>query len=200
MAAKRRVLKRPLGERRYRKMFVIATEGSKTEPGYFSMFNDRHTLVKVKCLKGDIKSAPGKVLKRMKDYLKEEHLKKTDEAWLVVDKDQWTDDQLKELYTWAQQAKNRGLALSNPNFEFWLLLHFEEGFGISSAQECIRRLEQYLPGYDKGIKENEFPVNRIQAAIHRAQVKDNPPCADWPHIHGSTTVYRLVENFLKDGK
>ena len=35
MARNRRKLDRPLGERRFRKMFVIATEGSKTEPQYF---------------------------------------------------------------------------------------------------------------------------------------------------------------------
>ena len=39
-AKKRRSLRRPLGQRRYRKLFVIAAEGEKTEPQYFSLFNN----------------------------------------------------------------------------------------------------------------------------------------------------------------
>ena len=39
MLAKRGSFQRPFGERRYRKLFVIATEGVKTEPQYFAAFN-----------------------------------------------------------------------------------------------------------------------------------------------------------------
>lgn len=48
----RRLFKRPVGQRRYKKMFVIATEGAKTEPIYFGMFNDGQTTIHVKPLKG----------------------------------------------------------------------------------------------------------------------------------------------------
>jgi hypothetical protein len=77
MPPKRRKFQRPLGERRYRKLFVIAVEGVKTEPQYF--------------------------------------------------------------------------ALSNPKFEYWLLLHFNDGTGIASSRDCSDRLKRHLPGYDKGI-------------------------------------------------
>lgn len=200
MASKRRVFKRLLGKRPYRKLFVVATEGIKTEPDYFVIFDDHQNIIKVKCVKGDQKSAPEKVLKRMTDYLKEEHLKKTDEAWLVVDKDQWTDIQLMELHEWVQQANNRGLALSNPNFEFWLLLHFEDGNKIESAKACLRRLTRHLPNYNKGIDTRLFTQQNIVDAIHRAKIKDNPRCKDWPRNPGRTTVYRLVENILNTGK
>ncbi len=50
-------------------------------------------------------------------------------------KDEWTDDQLSQLNEWAQGADNYGFALSNPKFEFWLLLHFEDGSG-----SAIRKL------------------------------------------------------------
>jgi hypothetical protein len=35
MVVKRRSLKRSMGVRRYKKLFIIATEGAKTEPLYF---------------------------------------------------------------------------------------------------------------------------------------------------------------------
>lgn len=92
MAAQRRKLKRLLGERRYKKFFFIAAEGIKTEPIYFDIFTDETSIVHVSCLKGKHDSSPPQVLKRMTDHLKNQELKPYDEAWLVVDKDQWTDE------------------------------------------------------------------------------------------------------------
>lgn len=118
MPPKRRRFQRPLGERRYRKLFVIAVEGVKTEPQYFAIFNDQQSVIRVNCLKGSHDSSPPQVLKRMEDHLRQEELRSSDEAWLVVDKDQWTDEQLDQLHAWAQARDNYGFALSNPKFEY----------------------------------------------------------------------------------
>jgi len=195
MSARRRELKRPLGERRYKKLFVIATEGVKTEPRYFALFNNRQSVIKVKCLRGKSESSPPQVLRRMAKYLRQESLKKSDEAWLVVDKDQWLNEQLEQLLRWAQGSDNYGFALSNPKFEYWLLLHFEDGEGISSSRACLERLKRYLPNYDKDIDPGKITPGIIANAIQRAKQRDNPPCTDWPRSIGST-VYRLVERIL----
>jgi hypothetical protein len=192
----RRKFKRPLGERRYRKLFVIAAEGAKTEPQYFAIFNNQRSIIRVNCLKGKTDSAPSQVLRRMAAHLKKEALRESDEAWLVVDKDQWTDEQLSKLHEWAQTKANFGLSLSNPKFEYWLLLHFEDGTGIDSPQDCVEHLRRYLPDYDKGIDSKKFPPESVAEAIRRARHRDNPPCPDWPRTMGSTTVYRLVENIM----
>jgi hypothetical protein len=194
---RRRRFQRPLGQRRYRKLFVIAVEGAKTEPQYFAIFNNQQSIIRVNCLRGRHDSAPPQVLRRMKDHLKKAALKKSDEAWLVVDKDQWTDEQLAQLFEWSQEADNFGFALSNPKFEYWLLLHFEDGAGITSSQDCSDRLKRHLPDYDKGIEPRKFPQETIDEAIRRARQRDNPRCFDWPRATGSTTVYRLVENILR---
>ena len=197
MSPKRRKLRRPLGERRYRKLFVVATEGVKTEPQYFAILNDRYSIIRVVCLTGN-PSAPFYVLKRMKDRLKREPLKNEDEAWLVVDKDQWNNEQLEQLHAWSQDADNYGFALSNPKFEYWLLLHFEDGTNIGSPSECSAQLKRHLPNYDKGLDHRKITPSRIEDAIRRAKGRDNPPCADWPRTFGSTTVYKLVENILRE--
>jgi hypothetical protein len=118
-------------------------------------------------------------------------LKKSDEAWLVVDMDSWENEHLLELFNWSKEKDHYNFALSNPKFEYWLLLHFEDGNGISTSSECTNRLKQYLPNYNKGIPINTIKP-KIQDAITRAKLKDNPPCEDWPRQKGST-VYRLVE-------
>jgi hypothetical protein len=194
---KRRKFRRPLGERRYRKLFLIAVEGKKTEPEYFAIFNDQQSIIRVNCIKGRHDSSPPQVLKGMERHLRKEELKSSDEAWLVVGKDQWTDEQLAQLHAWAQERDNYGFALSNPKFEYWLLLHFEDGNAIASSRDCTDRLKRYLPWYDKGIDRRKITRSGIDDAIRRACQRDNPPCADWPRTLGGTTVYKLVKSILQ---
>ena len=196
MSPKKRNFRRPLGDRRYRKLFIIATEGVKTERQYFGILNYCYPFIHVNPLKSS--NSPLEVLKCMKDYLKKEPLKNSDEAWLVVDKDQWTDEQLAQLHTWSQSADNYGFALSNPKFEYWLLLHFEDGTNIGSVSECSARLKNYLPGYDKSLDVRKITSDMIEDAVPRAKVRANPPCEDWPRTFGRTTVYKLVENILSE--
>lgn len=197
MRSGRRRFQRPQGERRYRKLFVIATEGEKTEPQYFALFNDQKSTVKVNCLKGRHDNSPSQVLERMKKYQCKEGLKTSDEAWLVVDKDRWTEEQLAELHAWAATKVNYGFALSNPQFEYWLLLHFEHGNNISSARDCLDRLKRYLPEYKKEFPAYCFTPERIDQAVQRAKQRDQPPCTDWPRNTGST-IYRLIEQIRRN--
>ncbi len=68
---------RPLGERRYKKLFVVSVEGSKTEPQYFAIFNQPQSIVLVKCLRRpSTESSPIQVLKRMPGLLEERVFKK----------------------------------------------------------------------------------------------------------------------------
>ena len=200
MGKNRRSFKRTADEKGYRKLFVIATEGSKTEPNYFTILKRllSKTQIDIKVLKSNHNSDPSHVLKQMKAHLKKNSIKLSDEAWLVIDKDQWTDEQLNKLYEWKKEPANHGIALSNPKFEYWLLLHFEDGNNISSSKDCSERLKKHLPDYDKKINDNNLPLEMIQKAVARAQKRDNPPCKDWPRSPGNSTVYKLVKNLLSE--
>ena len=199
MPKKLRTFQRPLGERRYKKLFVISVEGSKTEPQYFAIFNQPQSIILVKCLKRPLtESSPIQVLKRMEGYLRKESLRKTDEAWIVVDKDDWMEDQLRELLQWAKKSENHGFALSNPNFEYWLLLHFEDGKGIANSQECLTRLKRHLPNYKKDIDSKKITLELIAKAISRAKQRDANRTNDLPQMW-STSVYKLVEKIINHG-
>jgi hypothetical protein len=188
--------KRTPGSRRYKKLFIISTEGTKTEPQYFQFFNSQDLVVHVKCLKGNDKTSPEAILKRMKRHLKDEGLKKSDEAWLVMDKDQWSQKQLTSLHEWSNEKENYGLAVSNPKFEYWLLLHYEDGAKIKSAADCSGRLKRHLSGYDKDIDISKITLKMVSDAVGRAKILDTPQCEKWPDSFGST-VYRLIENILQ---
>jgi len=194
---RRRRFERPLGERRYRRMFIIAVEGEKTEPQYFEVLNGASPIVHVRCLPGGSASAPERVLKRMREHLRTEKLLARDEAWLVVDRDRWTDEHLDQLVDWCREdTRRRGFALSNPAFELWLLLHFEDAKGVTTKDQCVWRLRQHIPTYDKNIATGKFTLERITTAVKRASRRDHPACADWPRSPGVTTVYRLVKRIL----
>jgi len=182
----------------YRRRFVIATEGSKTEREYFS-----HIIKPFSCYadfagKKD-HSAPEQVLASMEDLLEKKKLNDSDQAWLVVDRDDWQPDQLNKLQTWAQGGKNRFVAVSNPKFEYWLLLHFDNGNRIKSPKDVDNRLKKYLPNYKKDLKDTaKITPDNTKKAIDRIKEKDRTHCTDcdWPKTPYFTTVYRLVENIL----
>ncbi len=134
----------------------------------------------------------------MQSYLRKESLRKTDEAWIVVDKDDWTEDQLRELLQWAKKSENHGFALSNPNFEYWLLLHFEDGKGIANSQECLTRLKRHLLNYKKDIDSKKITLELIAKAVARAKQRDTSRSYDLPQIW-STSVYKLVEKIINHG-
>lgn len=190
-------LKRTSGRKRYKRRFILATEGAKTEPLYFQLFDSDSTSLHIEWLKSKDRSAPSHVLKRMRRRITRESLRKTDSAWLVVDKDQWTDEQLRELYEWSKQNTKYGLAVSNPKFEYWLLLHFEDGNGLISPRTCEERLKRYMPDYDKstGIQQ---AWDGVKDAIARAKQKEeSAKPKPWPQSKGST-VYKLAEKLLEE--
>ena len=194
MAKKRVILTRQNGIRPYRRVFVIATEGQKTEPQYFRMFNSREATIMIKCLQRDTHSSPQELLKKIKRFIKENGLKKEDEAWIVVDKDNWNPEQLNFLFGWSNEDPRYGLAVSNPMFEYWLVLHFEEGNNIKTKDECLNRLKKYIPDYKKNCLNSYLFYPYVNLAIERAK-KRHIDKEKWPKNAG-TTVYKIAEKLL----
>lgn len=196
------LFRRSQGKRRYKRMFVIVAEGTVTEQEYFRLFEDESlvegSLVRVKCLPNRTNLPPKEALKCVRAYIRKEDLIKGDEAWVVVDRDSWLEEHLQQLHAWADGHDNFGFALSNPKFEYWLLLHFEDAKGVLKGKDCDRKLAKHLPDYDKHVDPKRFSIDKILDAAKRAKERDNPPCADWPRKPG-TTVYKLIEKILESG-
>jgi hypothetical protein len=169
MSPRRRSLRRPIGRRRYRKLFVVSPEGTKTEPQYFELLNSQFAVVRILCIGHRGGRSPDKVLKAMDNYLRGIGLRKSDEAWLVIDRDRWRSDAIDRLQSWACSHRNTHLAVSNPCFEYWLLLHFDDGDRIAGRRGCINRLKRYLPAYDKSVRSCDISLDTIKAAVERAK-------------------------------
>jgi hypothetical protein len=113
-----------------------------------------------------------------------------DEVWCVVDVDDF--DISAALVVARREAIS--LAISNPCFEFWLLLHFEACCAPLGKFDHVRKkLERHVPGYDKTkLRFAQFQAG-ITDAVDRAKV-----IADFEMEHRtnpSTGVWKLVEKF-----
>ena len=179
-------------------LYVVATEGEKTEAQYLEAFHNSRVRVVTLPTDTDGKSAPTHVSERLDVFRSGYDLEPGDELWLMFDVDHHRAEQLSAVCLEAVQ-KGINLAVSNPCFELWLCLHVAGVTEIpTNAKECKvfeKRLREILGSYNKARIEPERFAPHIRAAIDRAKALDVVPDERWPGFPG-THVYRLVERLL----
>src|SRR5258708_19043179 len=150
-------------------------EGTQTEPQYFGMLKEKDFLVNINLFPSRQKTQPIQVLIRAKRYIKSNPLSKNEEVWLVVDIDDRMKNDFLPLLTWEKESEKHGVAISNPSFEYWLLLHFDKGNDIKNLKDCQDKLKNHLPLFEKGnVNFQKFRLNLtelIQTAISYARQK-----------------------------
>lgn len=118
-----------------------------------------------------------------------------DAVWCVFD----VDDHLVSLCDAARRLADQNsisLAISNPAFELWLLLHFAEPPGQSLAKQLLQKLRKHVPHYHKHV---DYPgdgyANGYETAVARAKKLDERAESVGKSGHNPTTgVYRLTES------
>lgn len=144
------------------KLIIIAAEGEVTEKLYFNGIayspNYKNSKVHVEVLsRDDAGSDPKTCLRSLNKCKAEYSLNKNDELWLVCDVDRWGDKNLSEVNRLCHQKGYR-LAVSNPCFELWLLLHHEklskattadQDMLLTGCREIITRLRLVVGSYNK---------------------------------------------------
>ena len=108
------------------KLLVIASEGQKTEPKYFTDLKDVYTRsgLHVEVLeRSESASSPLHVLAHLNKFKTKYKLRRDDELWMVIDVDRWPEHNLRDV---AGKCRDKGfcLAVSNPCFVFRWLLNF----------------------------------------------------------------------------
>lgn len=87
----------------------------------------------------------------MKKALKGRTYRKGDQAWCVIDTDDWTNEEINAVLDWAASRSHYHVAISNPKFELFLVMHFEDAKGCTTAAVVDRRLKKYMSEYKKRI-------------------------------------------------
>ena len=90
------------------------------------------------------------------------------------------------------------LAISNPAFELWLLLHFRDQPGMQGRAAVRRLLDTYVKDYDKSVNYRNYE-DGYEDAVKRA--KPLGPCnlnTCQPGPNPSTGAYSLTESIRKE--
>jgi len=178
--------------------FLVVCEGRLTEPEYFKALRRRYRAsVKLVIEPGGV--SPERLVERAVDMKRaaerdarrqRDRFLRYEEVWCVFDTDK--HDHLADAH---RQAEENGidLAVSNPCFELWALLHFQEQTGFLESQAARARLKKHLPEYEKTLPFERLDPN-YATAVTRARELDRR-CGDdgSPGVNPSTGVYRLTE-------
>ena len=189
------------------RLIVIATEGEKTEKKYFEDFSP-NSRVGIEVLPNiDSQSSPLKVIELLNGFKSEYKLNRADELWLVIDVDRWGEGQLSEVARLCGQ-KDYHLAVSNPCFEFWLLLHkasidqysetrqqelLDNGRFSASRNQLQQELLVLCGEYNGANLRTEDFIPYVDDAISRAESLDSSSLGRWPSGLGSR-VYLLAKS------
>ena len=195
MAARRRQYLRKRGHKRFRSLFVLAVEGAKTEPEYFDILNKWASEVQIICLACNGKTTPRHIENLFVKFERGFRSTVPYDKWIVIDKDRNSNRELRALRSCLGSKFTDNVVVSNPKFEFWLLLHFEHGSGLRSPKDCDRRLRKYLSHYSKGVSASDISPECVAVAIERAATRDRLCLGEWPQLFG-TTVYKLVSRIM----
>jgi hypothetical protein len=162
------------------KAFLIVTEGEKTEPNYLKALRNRLQLnaaeVEILHPEGtDPITLTNKAIE-LRDVRKKEAERggaiAYDEVWVVFDLEK-PNDRRRELADKAMTMKEAAgiqFAISDPAFEFWLLLH--EEYTTSPFADCnavIQRLKKHWSGYSKGQTLPAEFLKKMPTAVQHAQ-------------------------------
>jgi len=190
---------------------LIVCEGEKTEPLYFEglkiLLDLRRVEIEIKGGITDPISIVGQSLqqrnKRTKRALTAPIVTRYDAVWCVFDVEIPPRAHLAQALA---KAKNHGLkvALSNPCFEFWYLLHYRKTAALmQQPHHVLEALRRCYPGYrknDPAVISELFPSTKHAIQNAKLVLKEKGCGEDLTDCNPSTHVHRLVEHLSELSK
>ena len=201
-------LTRISGKVRDARLFVIATEDTFAPRQYFRFFDHERVVVTV-LPSSDGCSNPASVVQKLTEYARDFQLGDEDQLWALIDTDHWIQPNHKKgLLDAINDARHRGfrVAMSNPCFDLWLLLHHEDiakGTAFEDCKAVGTRIRELKGEFNKtNLKAEHYPAAQVIVAITRARAMESNPdevAVDfWPEATG-TRVYLLMQELKHAG-
>lgn len=191
-----------------RRRILIVCEGAETEPQYFGAFTrwKRNPTVEVQVHGGA--GDPVTLVNRAKEIQAAAQQRATserdenlayDEVWCCFDVDQFGA----RVPRAREEARMSGLqlAMSNPCFELWLILHLRENPGAQhhhAMQDIWSALQPTLAEKHidfEALKGGYLPAVARAARLHKQALDDDEPARN-----PVTEVYLLTESIDADGR
>ena len=189
--ARGKIEKRGQRRRKIKPVILIVTEGSQTEPKYFEHYRNRQTNIDIRVVGSRTSGGETDYLSLIRKAVEYQNknqisVSEGDSVWVVADGDVnynnpdpiTAKDNLLSKARKMADAKGIQIALSNPCFEFWYLLHFQYTTKFFKDYPAVKNaLTTYLPDYEKaGDVYN-------QLAEHTAIAIQNAKRVEQYHLH-----------------
>lgn len=192
-----RDIRRSTRTRTEHRAILVVSEGEKTEPDYFNglarLIRKANVTVHSLSLKVvGVGDDPRRVVEeaiRRKGSSSDDPF---DSVWAVVDVDQHAT--LNEAIAMASRAGVQ-VAVSNPCFEVWLLMHFENVRAHQSSKDLAGRLSKY--GVAGKRLPLAFPYHQRVAAQQRANTTYPEAASNSIGPNPSTAAHLVVEDIAK---
>ena len=183
---------------------LIVCEGTRTEPGYFKEFRHKERIPI------DLEISPGGVpvtlvhraveLKRTAE--KEARTRRDenllyDQVWCVFDIDEHPG-----VPEAQEQARANGIdvAISNPCFELWMLLHFRDQRAHIDRAVVHRECAKHLPGYEKDVPFAKLHPNYVEAVRRAYELEAWQQSRGCEGSNPWTAIHKLTENIRSFGR
>ena len=154
--ARGKIEKRGQRRRKIKPVILIVTEGSQTEPKYFEHYRNRQTNIDIRVVGSRTSGGETDYLSLIRKAVEYQNknqisVSEGDSVWVVADGDVnynnpdpiTAKDSLLSKARKMADAKGIQIALSNPCFEFWYLLHFHQIFQRLPRSE--KRIDHLSP-------------------------------------------------------
>ena len=200
----RRPARRRIPSRDPKPLILCVCEGRVTEPEYLKAFaahcKNPRVMIEIDAGQGVPRTLVEQAKRRKQDaeakarQQRDDNLK-FDQVWCVGDVDEHP-----KLHEAQVMARDNGieLAVSNPCFELWLILHFRESPGAQHRRQMADIHKDYLPGYDKHVDFDQI-ASGYETAVQRASRLDRMAEEDGEvGRNPSTGVWRLTESIRGD--
>lgn len=177
---------------------LIVCEGERTEPEYLEGFRRacRNPRVNIKTVSQ--RTTPEGLVKKAVELRDKAVADEAayDSVWCVFDVDEHPSlPQARE----QARAGRIDLAISNPCFELWLLLHFRDSPGMQDRKRVRELLRPHVPRYDKAVDYATYATGHPHAVERAERLDQAAEKASEPGRNPSTGVYRLIRLIEKKG-
>lgn len=182
------------------RVIIISCEGRNTEPEYFETVKTKlsdhiSSLVEITIVpKEDNKSNPQDIVENLEDFIttKYDYKSDFDEMWIVCDRES-VEARKKHIIEIIPHCESKGyqLSISNPLFEFWLLLHIVDISGYD--KDKLLKNEYVSEAKNRRFIDKELS-DKLENGFNKKKGRFNTEIVSVDNIKRALDQEKLFEN------
>lgn len=196
------------GNRQSNRSILIVCEGAETEPNYFSALR---VFLKLTTVHVKIKERAGAPISVVEEAINQKKKREDDNlndctkppsfdaVWCVFDVENPNHNSSFEKAVKTADKNGFHLAVSNPAFEFWYILHFEfTDRPFADGKETKTYLQNHIAAYHESMPIFDRLKDTTKKAIERSKkLLENHPQGNHAFPNPSTRVHLLVQEMIE---